>query len=691
MNTYAIFVNLRVALARRCLALLLPLTLAACGGGGDQVASGGIVGTGAAGLVAVGTISSLGTGRVTVNGWNFSTAGAAITVNGQAATEAALKIGMVVTVQGKTSPTGSATAVSIDYHAELRGVVSGVDGAGQAFTALGQHVRTNGQTVFDGGTFATLINQYVEVSGFRSSPGDLLATRVEIQPVVVPGALLTVRGVVSATDTSNRTFVVGAQVVDYAQVPLAFLPPNLANGALVDVNGTMLAKGDQLVANSIAIVATTLPGGESEQVELEGIVTNFTGIGTFQVNGQAVDGRGATITGVAGATLGDGVKVEVKGRLMQGVVVATAIEIEQTAAVSIDGVADAVDIAAATVTVAGQSLRVNGQTQFEDKSTAAVRNFGLDAIRVGDHLRARAARNAKELVAVRIERLDRGAPPTGQPSASAEGLITEFVSVASFKVGGRKVNAASAKFENGIAGDLADGKRVAAEGTLSGDVLMASKVEFKSGGTPADVTVEGAITGFVSPANFVVAGQPVDASGATFEDGVVGDLANGRRVEATGTLNGGGVLVARKVSIEGQGGTPTLEVEGRITNFVTTANFKVDGQQVDGSSATFKNGKATDLADGRDVTAKGPVAAGVLKAAEIEFHDSGEQEGAEAEGKITNFVSPANFMVGGRTIDATAATFKHGLIGDLANGKKVEIEGKLVGAVLKAATVEFDD
>ncbi len=75
----------------------------------------------------------------------------------------------------------------------------------------------------------------------------------------------------------------------------------------------------------------------------------------------------------------------------------------------------------------------------------------------------------------------------------------------------------------------------------------------------------------------------------------------------------------------------------------------------------------------------------------IEFHDSGETEGAEAEGKITSFVSPSNFVVAGRTIDASSATFSHGTIADLANGKKVEIHGKLVGAVLKASSVEFDD
>jgi len=124
---------------------------------------------------------------------------------------------------------------------------------------------------------------------------------------------------------------------------------------------------------------------------------------------------------------------------------------------------------------------------------------------------------------------------------------------------------------------------------------------------------------------------------------------------------------------------------------VSVSNLKVDGQQIDASKATFSNGAASDLANGRDVTAKGPVVATVLQATSIEFHDSGQTAGAEAEGKISSFVSPSNFVVAGRTIDASSATFKHGTIADLANGKKIEIHGKLVGAVLKASTVDFDD
>ena len=665
----------------------LAATLAGCGGGGGSYASGGIVGTGDAGVVSVGTISALGPGSVTVNGQAFLTAGATITLNGQPATDSALKVGMVVTIQGLFHPGGSATAASIDYRAEVQGVVSGIDTAGSAFMVLGQHVRTDAQTIFDGGTFATLINQYVEVSGFRSTPGELLATLVQIRPAVATGAALAVRGAVSAFNAAARTFQVGSQLVDYSQVPAAFVPPALTNGSVVDVKGTTVTTGDQLVAASITVVPTTLPGADSSQVELEGIVTDFASIASFRVNGQAVNGSGATLTGDATAMLGDGVKVEVNGRLASGVVVATNIAIEQAATFTLDGSADAIDMTAQTVTITGKVLTVTSTTQFEDKSVAALPTFGLASIQVGDHLHAKAAKKSAGLVATRIERLDKGSPPDA--TTKAEGVISDFVSVADFKVGGQKVNASSAKFDGGTASDLANGKRVSAVGALSGDVLLASMVQFKQDDS-SDTVVEGTVTDFVSPASFKVAGQPVDASSAAFDGGTSADLANGRRVQATGAINSGGILVARRVEIEASG-PPTLEVEGTISSFVSVANFQVAGQQVDASGATFKNGKASDLANGRKVTATGPVVAGVLKAALVNFEDTGETGDAAAEGRISNFVSPSNFVVAGRTIDASAALFSHGTVADLANGKEVEIHGTLVGSVLKAANVNFDD
>ena len=187
----ASFRNSRSGWVLHALIATAPLLLAACGGG-DQLAGGGIVGTGTSTISSVGSVSALGPDGVTVNGINFATKTASVRVNGAPATPAALKVGLVVTIQGQTLADGTATAQSIDSRVEVKGIVSGVDTAGRSFTILGQRVITDQLTVFGGGSFATLLNQYVEVSGFRAAPGDVLATRVDINATSIPGAALEV-------------------------------------------------------------------------------------------------------------------------------------------------------------------------------------------------------------------------------------------------------------------------------------------------------------------------------------------------------------------------------------------------------------------------------------------------------------------------------------------------------------------
>jgi hypothetical protein len=193
---------------RIVLLALAPALLSACGGGG-QVAEGGIIGTGIT-IASVGSVSAVGHNSVTVNGVDFRILSASVTVDGQPATPAALKVGQVVTVQGQTQPDGTTTATSVDARAEVKGIVSGVDNVERSFTVLGQRVRTDQLTVFNGGTFDTLLNQYVEVSGFRAAPGDVLATRVDITATVAPAAPLQIAGAVSAFDATGKTFMIGA-------------------------------------------------------------------------------------------------------------------------------------------------------------------------------------------------------------------------------------------------------------------------------------------------------------------------------------------------------------------------------------------------------------------------------------------------------------------------------------------------
>ncbi len=133
------------------------------------------------------------------------------------------------------------------------------------------------------------------------------------------------------------------------------------------------------------------------------------------------------------------------------------------------------------------------------------------------------------------------------------GDITDFVSRGAFKVLGMPVDATNAQITGGPVGSLGNGVKVEVDGFMSGGVLVVKKLRIRhvpGTGGPASFTLIGAIGGYVSPANFRVQGQPVDASGpgTTFENGTAANLANGQRVTVVGDRVVDGVLIAQRVT-----------------------------------------------------------------------------------------------------------------------------------------------
>jgi hypothetical protein len=307
-------------------------------------------------------------------------------------------------------------------------------------------------------------------------------------------------------------------------------------------------------------------------------------------------------------------------------------------------------------------------------------------------LAVRAQRSGTGLVATRVERRDRAAPPAGTPTR-VTGTVSSFASVADFVVGTQRVNAASARFENGLSADLRDGRRVEAEGIVSGAVLLATRVAFvtEPSPPPLGVEIEGAVAGFISIASFRVAGHVVDASAARFANGSAADLADGRLVTVRGVI-ANGVVLAGSVEFHGSAAPPaiTVELEGPITDFVSVADFRVEGQRVDATAARFSGGNAASLANGRRVHVKGPLSGGVVRAVTVAVEDDTSGVAASVEGRITAFVSVANFTVAGRVVDASGARFENGTAADLRVGREVHVEGRLVGGVLRASKVALE-
>jgi hypothetical protein len=309
----------------RLRALALSLLLAACGGG---VETGG---TGATGTYVEGPIT--GFGSVIVAGIRFDDRTATVVGDDdQALNRGDLRLGMVVGVESdRPIDDGSggrqATATRLRLGGALVGPLQAIGLAEQRLVVLGQVVRLTQATVFasvPGGVAGLTVGDVLEVHGFISPDtllSDLVATRVERRPAVP--ANFRVRGIARDVSlaTTPPTLRVGTQTFDLSA---SGVPAGLANGSVVRlVVGTSPVAGRWPVTSA---VIETRRLDDRDGAEVEGLVTSFTSTSSFAVNGIPVDASTASFPdGTAG--LGVGVRVEVEGRVVNGTLVASRVEL----------------------------------------------------------------------------------------------------------------------------------------------------------------------------------------------------------------------------------------------------------------------------------------------------------------------------------------------------------------------------
>jgi hypothetical protein len=128
--------------------------------------------------------------------------------------------------------------------------------------------------------------------------------------------------------------------------------------------------------------------------------------------------------------------------------------------------------------------------------------------------------------------------------------------------------------------------------------------------------LKGLITSYGSARSFSVNGRAVDASGATFGNGMPG-LSVGVRVVVDGALRSG-TLVATGVSIvsDTQHGNQTFELHGAITAVnAARQTFTLRGITVSTarSDLVYSNGSAAALAAGSAVGVKGRLSSDGLR------------------------------------------------------------------------------
>lgn len=449
------------------------LFIAGCGGG-----TGGTGMTGSTPTTSFGTITDFGS--VFVNGVEFSTDGATITLDGNPVTQNDLRRGMVVTVSGSRSGnSGSAARIEVDE--AVKGFVEAKTDANH-WTVMGQTVLVDDQTRFENNVQPG-VGDFAEVHGLVVADGTISGGFIEQRSAPFPA--FEVKGFAKNHNDASKTFDIGALTVNYSSATINDMP----NPATTSWNGLLLeAKGS--ICTGTAPVCGTLtaslvePNGPQMQdaadFEVEGFVTKINSPTDFVVGGQRVVTTTSTLFegGVAG-DIAVGVELEVEGVLAAGVLTASKVEFG-------DGVGLEGDVANLGVGSFGLNglpgivVTANGLTEFQGGIS------GLSGLANGDHVRVRGRLGSgTTVIASEIEKLSpdsrvelqgtiqtiTGASPNQVVTMLGVGVNTAGIV---FQDVANSVITRDAFFARAVVGTL-----VKARGTLGGGVINWSEMELE--------------------------------------------------------------------------------------------------------------------------------------------------------------------------------------------------------------------
>ncbi|MEW8646980.1 MAG: DUF5666 domain-containing protein [Candidatus Thiodiazotropha endolucinida] len=375
-----------------CTMLAVCLILSACGGGGGGSASeDGTI------ITARGVIT--GFGSIYVNGVRYHTNSARFTVDDNPGTESDLKLGMVVTVTATLNDDNTGNASSIVFDNELQGpvanLVTDADGLIKTFTVLGVTVIADRVgTSFHDTTFDTLVEgDLLEVSGFYDGSLVLNATFIERKESFTPGVSeVELKGTVS--NNTSESFLINGVTVNYdpsgIRTDLSRLTGAISGGDLVEVKGSLDENGE-IQATRIGHEDDGLDDSISK-VSLEGIITGYIDDSNFMISGIAVDASSALFI-PSGLTLGNGIKVEAEGPIVNATLQALKIgargggnDVEIDAHVSsLSNLDNSITLNLSNGSV---TVFVDNRTRMEDK-TKAVESLSVSDLGSGDFLEVR--------------------------------------------------------------------------------------------------------------------------------------------------------------------------------------------------------------------------------------------------------------------------------------------------------------
>lgn len=219
------------------------------------------------------------------------------------------------------------TVGAVGAEVVVSGVISASDLPGFSFDLDGSRVSYAGALVSPAGS-VLLDGLYVQVRGVVTDEGAISATAVKLRDGR-NGAEAELKGTVDAYDAATKRFVVRGVAVDASRAQIESCPGGaLADGQFVEVEGSLDAT--TVIAKSVHCEVE--PGDAT--IERKGVAGSVDTVGLVFVlqpaTGTPLNVRWTSNTyfkNVTVATL-DGQRVEVEGKLVDGVLVAQKVSVE---------------------------------------------------------------------------------------------------------------------------------------------------------------------------------------------------------------------------------------------------------------------------------------------------------------------------------------------------------------------------
>lgn len=315
------------------------LGLSACGGGaGDASETQAGVSSGGTGSFSSGPVTSFGS--IVVNGIHFEQGQARVSdAQGQILSPADIKLGMMVELSGAAvEHVGTRDQAKASEIRIVKALVGSVDSvSADALVVMGQTVTVSSQqTHFDdalpNGLRSLAVNDVVTVYGFHDARRDVyMATRIERQSGAVP-ARYVVHGVIQDLDPLNGRCRIGQQTIVYRWGAETV---GLVNGRVATAQvstspyvGPAIGGGTQTLWQGELMTLDKPIVSDKDQASLDGVVTSLAldAAGVIAVNGIAVDTRQMVCAACSSLNVGD--RIQVVGRLVNEVVVASKLTVQ---------------------------------------------------------------------------------------------------------------------------------------------------------------------------------------------------------------------------------------------------------------------------------------------------------------------------------------------------------------------------